>query len=210
MGAAGLRRLRGARVSPDAAQLLSTRAPVGRRRAGWTGARRVASGAMSAPRGGPLVARRPRSIGAARAAARAELLRPEPGPVHATSSGRSSRPSTSTIHYYPEARAAMDAARMAERAYARLSRVLDHQFREKKPIMLFASRADFGAEQRHRRPRRRHRRRHRSAAAPHAAATSPATIAASSTCSRTRWCTRSSTTSSRAAKPATGSRRWRR
>ena len=33
---------------------------------------------------------------------------------------------------------------MAERAYARLSRVLDHQFREKKPIVLFASRTDFG------------------------------------------------------------------
>ena len=38
----------------------------------------------------------------------------------------------------------MAAARMAERAYARLSRVLDHQFREKKPIILFSSRADFG------------------------------------------------------------------
>src|SRR5262249_28145592 len=36
------------------------------------------------------------------------------------------------------------AARMAERAYARLSRVLDHQFREKKPIVLFSSRTDFG------------------------------------------------------------------
>ena len=49
------------------------------------------------------------------------------------------------VYYYPEIRtAAMDAARMAERAYARLSRVLDHQFREKKPIMLFASRTDFG------------------------------------------------------------------
>ncbi len=49
------------------------------------------------------------------------------------------------VYYYPEERrAAMDAARMAERAYARLSRVLDHQFREKKPIMLFASRTDFG------------------------------------------------------------------
>jgi Tol biopolymer transport system component len=49
------------------------------------------------------------------------------------------------IHYYPEERAgAMDAARMAERSYARLSRVLDHQFREKKPIILFASRAEFG------------------------------------------------------------------
>jgi Tol biopolymer transport system component len=49
------------------------------------------------------------------------------------------------VHYYPEERAAvMDAARMAERSYARLSRVLGHQFREKKPIILFASRADFG------------------------------------------------------------------
>lgn len=49
------------------------------------------------------------------------------------------------VHYYPEEKAgAMAAARMAERAYARLSRVLDHQFREKKPIILFSSRADFG------------------------------------------------------------------
>jgi Tol biopolymer transport system component len=49
------------------------------------------------------------------------------------------------IYYYPEEeRATKDAARMAERAYARLSRVLDHQFREKKPIMLFSSRSDFG------------------------------------------------------------------
>ena len=49
------------------------------------------------------------------------------------------------IYYYPEERAAsVDAARMAERSYARLSRILDHQFREKKPIVLFASRTDFG------------------------------------------------------------------
>jgi WD40 repeat protein/surface antigen Omp85-like protein len=49
------------------------------------------------------------------------------------------------IYYYPEEReASNDAARMAERAYARLSRILDHQFREKKPIMLFSSRTDFG------------------------------------------------------------------
>lgn len=49
------------------------------------------------------------------------------------------------IHYYPEERvAAHDAARMAERSYTRLSRVLGHQFREKKPILLFASRSDFG------------------------------------------------------------------
>ena len=49
------------------------------------------------------------------------------------------------IHYYPEEKVAIqDAARMAERAYGRLSRVLQHQFREKKPIVLFASRSDFG------------------------------------------------------------------
>src|SRR6478735_10316484 len=49
------------------------------------------------------------------------------------------------VHYYPEERAgAMDAARMAERSYARLSKVLDHQFREKKPIIVFSSRSEFG------------------------------------------------------------------
>lgn len=49
------------------------------------------------------------------------------------------------VHYYPEEKQAVtSAARMAERSYARLSRVLGHQFREKKPIILFSSRADFG------------------------------------------------------------------
>lgn len=49
------------------------------------------------------------------------------------------------VHYYPEERSgAMDAARMAERSYARLSKVMDHQFREKKPIILFSGRAEFG------------------------------------------------------------------
>jgi Tol biopolymer transport system component len=48
------------------------------------------------------------------------------------------------IYYYPAERAAtMQAARMAERDYARLSRILDHKFIEKKPIILFASRTDF-------------------------------------------------------------------
>jgi len=49
------------------------------------------------------------------------------------------------IHYYPGERiAAMQGARMAERDYARLSHILGHEFREKKPILFFASRADFG------------------------------------------------------------------
>jgi Tol biopolymer transport system component len=49
------------------------------------------------------------------------------------------------IHYYPEeAVAANDAARMAERAYGKLSRLIGYQFREKKPLVFFASRTDFG------------------------------------------------------------------
>ena len=48
------------------------------------------------------------------------------------------------IYFYPEERAgALDAARMAERAYARLSRILHHQFRSRKPIILYASQSDF-------------------------------------------------------------------
>ncbi len=48
------------------------------------------------------------------------------------------------IYYYPaERQATTNAARMAERDYARLSRLLEHHFIEKKPIVLFASRTDF-------------------------------------------------------------------
>src|ERR687890_2923688 len=48
------------------------------------------------------------------------------------------------VYYYDQERvAAMDAARMAERQYARLSKVLNHEFRERKPIILYASHSDF-------------------------------------------------------------------
>jgi len=48
------------------------------------------------------------------------------------------------IHYYPQiADVAPDAARMAERSYARLSRLMAHQFREKKPVLIFSSSGDF-------------------------------------------------------------------
>ena len=48
------------------------------------------------------------------------------------------------VYFYERERvAAMDAARMAERSYARLSKVLNHEFRERKPIILYASSADF-------------------------------------------------------------------
>jgi len=48
------------------------------------------------------------------------------------------------VHYYPEeAEVAPDAARMAERSYARLSRLMAHQFREKKPVLVYGSLGDF-------------------------------------------------------------------
>src|SRR5215207_5152054 len=48
------------------------------------------------------------------------------------------------VYYYDRERtAALDGARMAERNYARLSKVLNHEFRERKPIILYASQSDF-------------------------------------------------------------------
>jgi Tol biopolymer transport system component len=48
------------------------------------------------------------------------------------------------IYYYPEAEEGVrDAARMAERWYARLSEVLGHTFDERKSIILYADDADF-------------------------------------------------------------------
>ena len=48
------------------------------------------------------------------------------------------------VYYYQREReAALDAARIAERSYARLSRILQAQFRERKPIILYASHTDF-------------------------------------------------------------------
>ncbi|HEY6809210.1 MAG TPA: hypothetical protein VI160_10540, partial [Gemmatimonadales bacterium] len=48
------------------------------------------------------------------------------------------------VYYYPAERAAaLDAARLAERGYARLSRILHHQFQDRKPIILYASHSEF-------------------------------------------------------------------
>ncbi len=48
------------------------------------------------------------------------------------------------VYYYERERgAALDAARMAERGYARLSRILHHQFQARKPIIVYASTSDF-------------------------------------------------------------------
>jgi len=49
------------------------------------------------------------------------------------------------IYFYPSERnASLDVARMAERSYARLSRILNHRFTERKTIILYASPTDFG------------------------------------------------------------------
>jgi len=48
------------------------------------------------------------------------------------------------IYFYPEERhAAMQAARMAERWYSRLSALLDHQLEDRQPVVLYASHVDF-------------------------------------------------------------------
>lgn len=48
------------------------------------------------------------------------------------------------IYYYPEEQEGVEiAARMAERWYARLERLLDHQLRGRQPLVLYASHVDF-------------------------------------------------------------------
>jgi len=48
------------------------------------------------------------------------------------------------VYFYEQEReAALDAARMAERSYARLSHILNYKFQERKPIILYASHSDF-------------------------------------------------------------------
>ena len=48
------------------------------------------------------------------------------------------------IYFYPEEEAAArDASRMAERWYARYSRILDHEFEARQPVILYASSPEF-------------------------------------------------------------------
>src|SRR4051812_23677814 len=48
------------------------------------------------------------------------------------------------IYFYPEERdSAQRAGRMAERWYARLSEVFNHQMRTRQPLVLYASHPDF-------------------------------------------------------------------
>lgn len=52
-------------------------------------------------------------------------------------------PNFDVYHYPEEEEAVRDAARMAERWYARLSRVLDHRFEHRQPLVLYASHPHF-------------------------------------------------------------------
>jgi len=48
------------------------------------------------------------------------------------------------VYYYDRERtASVDAARMVERSYGRLSRLLQHEFRDRKPLIVYASHTDF-------------------------------------------------------------------
>ncbi len=48
------------------------------------------------------------------------------------------------VYFYPEEQEAThDAARMAERWYSRLSRILDHRFESRQPLVLYASHPEF-------------------------------------------------------------------
>ena len=48
------------------------------------------------------------------------------------------------IYFYPEKReAALQAARIAERWYARLSRIFNHQLKGRQPLILYASATEF-------------------------------------------------------------------
>ena len=48
------------------------------------------------------------------------------------------------VHYYDrEEQASLDVARMAERSYSKLARMLNHEFTERKPIILYASHSEF-------------------------------------------------------------------
>jgi hypothetical protein len=73
-----------------------------------------------------------------------KVLRPEQGPV-LKFDFQIIQTDHFDIYFYPSERAAsLDVARMAERSYARLSRILNHRFTERKIIILYASPTDFG------------------------------------------------------------------
>src|SRR5213083_2609300 len=146
LGAAGLRGLRRTRLSSRIARVLPAGAPLERR----TGARCRDSGRLGP--GGPVERMRfMRRIGGVAVA----LALFGAAPLAAQYFGQNKvqyqnfdfriiQTEHFEVYYYPAERAgALDAARMAERWYARLSRILHHQFQARKPIILYASQSDF-------------------------------------------------------------------
>src|SRR3989442_1141621 len=141
VGAAGLRGLRGPRLPSGIAGVLPARAPVGRctRAGGGRPGQRVER---------MMVMRRMGGIAAALALFGA-------APLAAQYFGRNKVQYqafdfkiTQTEHFevysYPAGGAgALAPARVAGRGYARLSRILHHQFQGRKPIILYASESDF-------------------------------------------------------------------
>jgi hypothetical protein len=154
VGAARLRRRGRARVPPDAAQFYqlerlwgdartsrsnSPPPPAEASRVAWAPSRRRAG----RPRGSSPLCSSPWPAPARRAGRGAAVFRAEPGAVRPPRLAGARDRALPRALLPGRARGRGDAARMAERSYARLSRLLRHQFREKKPLILFASRGDF-------------------------------------------------------------------
>src|SRR5207244_12655591 len=141
VGADGLRGFRGPRLSAGIAGVLPARAAVGRR----TRAGRGCSGQRVERM---IVMRRIGGIAAALAlfgvAPLAAQYFGQNKVQYQAFDFRIIQTEHFEVYYYPAERtAALDAARMAEGWYARLSRVLHHQFQGRKPIIFYASQSDF-------------------------------------------------------------------
>src|SRR5690606_1905046 len=134
-GASRLYRLRGSRFPSSVATVLSTRAALGRREAGpprpGDGGCRLMPAAGRSSVWGKVVALLALALYATPLSAQYF------GQNHVQYDRlrwRVIETEHFLVHYYPEiSDVAPEAARMAERSYARLSRLMQHQFREKKP-----------------------------------------------------------------------------
>src|SRR5205814_2309879 len=144
VGAARLRGLRGARFSSGIAGVLSARAPVGRRPGARGGRTRGRVERMTVMRGMGGIVAALALLGAAPLAAQyfdnfgKNKVQYQSFDFHIIQTEHFE------VYYYPAERAAaLDGARITERWYARLSRVLHHQFQGRKPIIFYASQSDF-------------------------------------------------------------------
>src|SRR5437899_2439947 len=144
VGAARLRGFRGARFSSGIAGVLSARAPVGRRPGARGGRTRGRVERMTVMRrlGGIVAALV--LFGAAPLVAQCLYCFGKNKVQYQAFDFHIIQTEHFEVYYYPAERsAALDGARIAERWYARLSRVLHHQFQGRKPIIFYASQSDF-------------------------------------------------------------------